>query len=126
MPGACDRLLSRASSAFSAATTALGRPGGARKHKKGIEPHGHRWATYSVSKVQLTGNGPYRAVIQLKAAMVPVNLLNEIRDVGFDYNMSTRDVARNLVHGPVEGVDGHQVIWEREVTLEIGMDAKSK
>ncbi len=44
--------------------------------------------------------------------MVPVNLINEIRDVGFDYNMSAADVARNLVAG-------HQVIWEREVVLNV-------
>ncbi len=88
----------------------LGRPGGARKHKKGIEPGGHRWATYVVKKKQLTGRGPYVATIQLKAAMVPVNLVNEIRDVGFDYDMSAREVADNLVAG-------HQIIWEREVPL---------
>ena len=88
----------------------LGRPGGARKHKMGIEPNGHRWATYTLRKDQMTGKAPYTALIQLKAAMVPVNLINEIRDVGFDYNMSARDVADNLR-------DGHQVIWEDEVTL---------
>ena len=42
--------------------------------------------------------------------MVPVNLINEIRDVGFDYDLSARDVAESLVAG-------HQVIWEREVSL---------
>jgi len=86
----------------------FGRPAGARKHKRGIEPGGHRWASYRVT----TGNsqGPYKAVIQLKAAMVPVNLVNEIRDVGFDYEMSAEDVARRLVAG-------QQVVWEREVRL---------
>lgn len=118
----------------------LGRPGGARKHKKGIEPNGHRWATYTVKKHKLTGKGPYKTVIQLKAAMVPVNLLNEIRDVGFDYNMSARDVAENLVHGYVDEngeviiwnedsddpadnrVIGHQVVWEREIGLNVDRD----
>ena len=93
----------------------LGRPGGARKHKQGIEPNGHRWAPYSVTKSQMTGPGPYRAVIQLKAAMVPVNLINEIRGVGFDYNMSARDVADAVVAG-------HQVLWEREVILQVAVD----
>ena len=118
----------------------LGRPGGARKHKQGIEPNGHRWAPYTVKKAQLTGRGPYTATIQLKAAMVPVNLINEIRDVGFDYNMSARDVADTLVHGhivrnpddtferviwdpdvsPEENqVVGHQVLWERVVTFDV-------
>ena len=90
----------------------LGRPSGARKHKQGIEPNGHRWAPYSVTKKQMTGPGPYRAVIQLKAAMVPVNLINEIRRVGFDYGMSARDVADALVAG-------HQVLWEREIILQV-------
>lgn len=88
----------------------LGRPGGARKHKKGIEPGGRRWASYTVGREQMTAAGPYTAIIQLKAAMVPVNLINEIRDVGFDYNLSARDVAESLV-------SGHQIIWEREVPL---------
>ena len=115
----------------------LGRPGGARKHKQGIEPLGHRWSKYTVSKDQMAGAGPYRAVVQLKAAMVPVNLVNEIRDVGFDYNMSARDIAENLVHGHVDNegnvviwnpesdkpednrVVGHMVIWEREVSFDV-------
>ena len=115
----------------------LGRPGGARKHKISIEPNGHRWANYTVKSDQLTGKGPYKAVVQLKAAMVPVNLINEIRGVGFDYNMSARNIAENLVHGYVdkEGkvviwnpdsdkpqdnrVIGHQVVWEREVMFDV-------
>ena len=115
----------------------LGRPGGARKHKMNIEPNGHRWARYSVSRKQLSGRGPYQAIIQLKAAMVPVNLLNDIRDVGFDYDLSARDVAETLVHGyvdkegnvviwnedsddPVDNkVVGHQVLWERNQTFEV-------
>ena len=47
--------------------------------------------------------------------MVPVNLINEIRRVGFDYNMSARDVADALVAG-------HQVLWEREVILQVADD----
>ncbi len=81
-----------------------------RKHKKGIVPGGRRWATYTVEKKQLTGKGPYKATIQLKAAMAPVNLINEIREVGFDYGLSARDAANALVAG-------HQIVWEREVLL---------
>jgi hypothetical protein len=99
-------------------TILLGRPTGARKHKQGIDPHGERWSEYAVAASQLDGRGPYKAIVQLKAAMVPVNLLNEIRDVGFDYNMSARDVAANLVAG-------HQVIWEREVSFDVQAPAKS-
>lgn len=87
-----------------------GRPAGARKHKRGIEPNGRRWASYSISGKDISGPGPYTAEIELKAAMVPVNLVNEIRDVGFDYNLSAADVAKALVAG-------HQVIWKKKVKL---------
>jgi hypothetical protein len=87
------------------------------------------------NKQLASGTGPFKAVIQLKAAMVPVNLIDIIKDVGFDYNMSARDVSDVLAYGhvdengdvviwdedtddPVENqVAGHQIIWER--TLEI-------
>ncbi len=90
----------------------LGRPAGARKHRKGIEPNGYRWAEYTVDKSQMTGKGPYKAEIQLKAAMVPVNLINTIKEVGFDYGLSARDVAEALVKG-------HEVIWDKEVTFNV-------
>lgn len=91
-------------------TILLGRPTGARKHKQGIAPNASRWAEYDVRLEDLAQRGPLRAIVELKAAMVPVNLINEIRDVGFDYNMSAADVARGVVAG-------HQVIWSREVAL---------
>ena len=100
-------------------TVLLGRPGAARKHKRAIKPLGHRWAKYTIDPDQLTKRGPYRAVIQLKSAMVPVNLLNEIKDVGFDYNMSAREIAAELV-------DGHLVIAEREVVLEPDRERKGR
>ncbi|HSR51801.1 MAG TPA: multiheme c-type cytochrome [Acidobacteriota bacterium] len=92
-------------------TILTGRPAGARKHRKTIEPLGSRWAKYQVKRSQLEGSqGPYKARIQIKAAMVPVNLIQEIQDVGFDYGMSPRDVAQAVV-------DGHLVLWDREVDL---------
>lgn len=90
----------------------VGRHFGARKHRRGISPGSHRWGTYYVKKGELTGHGPYKAVVQLKAAMVPVNLLNAIKGVGFDYGLSARDVAEALVAG-------HQVIWEKDVTFDV-------
>ena len=90
----------------------LGRHFGARKHRQGIEPGGHRWGEYSVDEDEMTGKGPYKAVVQLKAAMVPVNLVNRIKDVGFDYGLSARDIAEELVKG-------HEVIWEKEVTFNV-------
>jgi len=93
-------------------TVLTGRPAGARKHKQGIEPLGHRWADYKIKRKDLTGKGPYRIDIKLKAAMVPVNLVNEIKDVGFDYFMSAREIADAVV-------DGHLVLWEKQLTIPL-------
>ncbi len=90
----------------------LGRPGGARKHKQNIEPLGSRWAAYTVEPSQLTGHGPYTAVIELKAGMVPINLIHEIKDVGFDYFMSPREVADGVLAG-------HLVLWERKIVFRL-------
>jgi hypothetical protein len=87
-----------------------GRPQGARKQKNNIEPLGQRWGVYHVDKSHLTGHGPYTATVQLKTAMVPVNLVNEVQGVGFDYNMTTTTVVANLMAG-------HRVVWERDVVL---------
>lgn len=88
-----------------------GRPFGVRKHKQNIEPGGSRRAEYRVGPKALTGKGPYVATIRLKAAMVPVNLIHEIKDVGFDYFMSPRQVADAVLAG-------HLTLWEREVEFE--------
>ena len=87
-----------------------GRPQGARKQKNNIEPLGERWGVYHVDKAHLTGHGPYTATLQLKTAMVPVNLVNEVQGVGFDYNMTTQTVVQNLM-------SGHRVVWERQIVL---------
>ncbi len=91
-------------------TILTGRPAGARKHKQNIEPLGRRWARYRVAPELLTGRPPYRASIRLVAGMVPVNLIDFIKIVGFDYGMSARQVAERVVAG-------HRVIWEREIEL---------
>lgn len=92
--------------------TVLGRPIGARKHKQNIEVGGHRWAKYHIQPEQLTCNGPYTVHAQLVAGMVPVNLVHEISAVGFDYDMSAREVADAVVAG-------HQVLHSRTATLRI-------
>ncbi len=97
------------------ASILTGRPQGTRIHKKGIEPGGHRWANYQVPQKSLTGEGPYRLHVELKAAMVPVNLIGAIQHVGFDYGMSPRDVADAVV-------EGHRVLWDREIQIEIGSE----
>ncbi len=77
----------------------LGRPAGARKHRKGIEPLGSRWATYTVDGDLLTGSGPYTATIELKAGMAPANLIRDIQEVGFDLNMSPLQVVKGVGKG---------------------------
>ena len=83
-----------------------------RNHRKGIEPLGHRWASYRIDGDALTGKGPYRATIRLIAQMIPVNLVTAIQGVGFDYGMSARAVADAVVAG-------HEALWERDVTFSI-------
>ena len=85
--------------------TVLGRPMGARKHKQNVEVNGERLAEYTLKHNQLPCPGNYMIRVQLIAGMVPVNLVHEISDVGFDYGMSARQVARGVV-------DGHLVIQE--------------
>ena len=93
------------------ATTIYGRPRGARKHKQSIAPEKSRWARYKVKDKEMTGRGPYTAKVELVAGMVPVNLLHDIKDVGFDYGMSAKEVGDAVV-------EGHQVIWEKEVVFD--------
>jgi hypothetical protein len=82
-----------------------GGPAGIRLHKKGIEPGGQREHVYRISRERLAGGKPpLRIEVELKAGMVPVNLVAEIMTVGFDYGMSAAEVARGVV-------DGHQVLW---------------
>ena len=91
-------------------TVLTGQPGGARKHRQTIPPLTSRWHSYSVPGSALTGEGPYTATLQLKSAMIPVNLVNAIKGVGFDYGMSPRDIAEGVVAG-------HHVLWERTVDI---------
>jgi len=88
------------------AFTVLGRPIGARKHKQNIEVEGGIDARYELKGKQITGPGAYTVRVQLIAGMVPVNLVHEISDVGFDYGMSAQQLARAIV-------DGHLVVHER-------------
>ncbi len=94
-------------------TFLLGRIAGARIHKQGIPPLGHREHSYEIPASKLTGKGPYAVKMELKAAMIPINLISDIQDVGFDYNMSPAELARSTVAG-------HQVLWTRELTADTG------
>ncbi len=89
-----------------------GGPAAVRLHKKAIVPGGKREHRYRIDRTVLAqGVPPYRFVVELKAGMVPVNLIAEIMGVGFDYQMSAAEVARGVV-------EGHQVLWSRSIQLE--------
>ncbi len=88
-----------------------GEPTTERNHRQGIEPLGHRWADYEVEGDALTGKAPYRAVIKLNAQMIPVNLIAAVERVGFDYNMSARQLADAVVRGS-------ETLWKKEITFE--------
>lgn len=95
-------------------TVLLGRPVGVRKHRQVLPPFASKWPKYEVKRSQLAGTKPpYSVSIKLIAGMVPINLIHEIKDVGFDYNMSARDVAEGVLAG-------FQVLWERNLTLRQG------
>ncbi len=93
------------------ATALLARPVGARKHRATIPPLKSNWAKYRVDDDALRGSqGPYTAEVKLVSQMIPVNLIHEIKGVGFDYYMSPRAVADAVV-------EGAQILWERTVEL---------
>ncbi|MCI0699296.1 cytochrome c family protein [candidate division KSB1 bacterium] len=95
-------------------TILLGRPVGARKHRQVIPPLQSEWPKYEVTRSELAGStGPYKAKLKIIAGMVPVNLVDEIKGVGFDYNMSAKEVAEGVLAG-------HLVVGEREITLTKG------
>ena len=89
-----------------------GEPTTERNHKKGIEPNGHRWAKYDVTRNALTGKGPYEAEIKLNAQAVPINLLIAMQNVGFDYGMTPAEIGRELIAGT-------QTLWQRELTFDV-------
>ncbi|MBX2819765.1 MAG: hypothetical protein KTR29_08795 [Rhodothermaceae bacterium] len=95
-------------------TVLLGRPVGARKHRKTIGPLDSKWAKYKVTKKELRNSSPpYKANVKIVSQMIPVNLINEIQDVGFDYYMSPRTVADRVV-------EGAQILWDVDVDLSNG------
>ena len=47
----------------------------------------------------LTGEGTYKAKVELLAQMVPINLITTIQVVGFDYGLSPRQVGEVIAAG---------------------------
>ncbi len=78
-----------------------GHPKGMRKHRRGIEPLGKRTASYFVDAEQLTGEGPYTIEARFISQSLPVNLIHQTMHVGFDYNLTPRELAKKLVDGAV-------------------------
>jgi len=97
---------------FTRSLMLTGQPAGARKHRLTIPPSSTRKAVYKVKKSALEGADKLNVNYRLMSAMVPVNLVSEIQDVGFDYGMSAKEVATNLI-------EGHQVIWEKNTSIDL-------
>ena len=97
---------------FSATLT--GRPGGARIHKTTITPLSSRWANYKIGRKKLTGPGTYSVNAKLLAGMVPINLVDEIKDVGFDYGMSAHQIALGVRFGVGDVLDAEGNRYTRE------------
>ncbi len=93
-------------------TVLYGRPRGARKHKKSIEPLGRRTASYSVSGDKLDRTGRYDIRVRLIAQSIPINLLFAIQGAGFDYGMSPKEIADRVL-------EGAEILWERAVTVDL-------
>ena len=89
-----------------------GEPTTERNHRRSIPPLGERWPEYRVKAGELTGKGPYQVHIELKSAMVPVNLIDAVQSVGFDYGLTPRRVGDALVAG-------HEVLWEKSLTIDV-------
>ncbi len=102
------------------------RPGGARKHALVLPPNGKRIAKYKVPSKELTGTGPYKVNVKFITQMIPVNLIPEISGVGFDYNLSPREVAKRVVYGhrmtPSKSDStrrgGAQTLWDKTMLLD--------
>ena len=85
-----------------------GRPAGARKHRQVIQANGSREAKYKVNVAHAAW--PLSADISLIVQMVPVNLIVEIAAAGFDYEMSPKTVAEQVVSGA-------EAIWQRKLSI---------
>lgn len=100
-----------------------GRGGGARKQFRTIPPLSHRTAKYKLDRNQLSGARPYKLHLALRSQMVPVNLVKKISTVGFDMNLSPREVAQRVAYGHKVDTRGTRrggtvTIWEHRLSLK--------
>lgn len=99
-----------------------GRGGAARKHFRTLPPVSHRAAKYKIAKNQLTGARPYSVSVKFVSQMVPVNLVSKIASVGFDMNLSPKEVAQRVAFGHQVSPTGERrggatKVWEETLTL---------
>ena len=99
------------------ATILYGRPLGARKHKKTIEPLGVRNPSYAVPAGKLREGETYSVNVKLIAQMIPVHLIPAIQESGFDYGMTPRELAENVVEGAM-------MLHERDMTVTYNPNGK--
>ena len=93
-------------------TILTGRPRGARTHRVSIPPLGERWPGYEVEAERLSGKGEYTVQVKFISGMVPINLIDQIQHVGFDYDMSPREVGERIV-------EGRATLWDKTITVEV-------
>ncbi len=104
----------------------VARPGGARKQARVLPPNGSRWAEYSVPAKALTGARPYTVEAKFFAQMVPVNLVSTIAYVGFDYNLSPKEVAKRVAYGhrvspslkDEDRKGGALLLWDKKFVID--------
>lgn len=102
---------------FTRSLMLTGQPQGARKHRQTIPPLATRTANYKVPASALTGEGKYNVSVKLRSAMVPINLIDAIQGVGFDYGMSAKQIADEIVAG-------HSTVWEKEMDIQVGSSTR--
>ena len=94
-------------------TMLYGRNRNTRKHRSGIPMGQSRTATYRVAPDKLRAGETYTIDARLLFQPLPISLIYSIQSVGFDYNMSPKEVADRLANGTTE-------IWQRQTTVRYG------
>lgn len=99
-----------------------GRGGGARKQFRTLPPLSHRTAEYRIDRGELSPLRPYQVRLRFLSQMVPVNLVKEISSVGFDMELSAREVANRVAYGHLVDDRGTRrggavTLWEEHIDL---------
>lgn len=104
----------------------FGRPAGARKQALVLLPKHDRWGEFEVPASALTGDRPYKVNLKFICQMVPTNLLTDIAFVGFDYDLTPREVGKRVVYGHRTSTStrdedrrgGASVIWDKTFSID--------